>query len=1066
MHKMASMSLANRALIALITVFVMVFGVITTGQLKQELIPSMQFPQAFIVATYPGASPQVVEQRVTTPIEQAVLTLQGVESSESTSTAGMATITVTMKYGSNMSNVQQEIQAALSRIKQLLPDEADTQVITGGFDSIPILVMSVSSDGSPQELARHLNESTVPRLQKLSGVRAVEVLGAPEEEVLVTLDAARLARAKLSPLEVMQALGAAGQLASGGALEDGTRTVSVTVGKRFASVADVGNVVITPQAPGASPVKLSEVADVKQQPKPATSVSRTDGRASLTLSISKTADANTVAVADAVKAELPDIEAQLGQGARFTTVFDQAPFITQSIHDLLTEGGLGLVAAIIVILLFLLSVRSTLVTAVSIPVSILATMIGLRMFGYSLNILTLGAITIAIGRVVDDSIVVIENINRHLSYGTPKRQAILTAVREVATAVTAATITTVAVFAPIALVSGQTGELFRPFAVTVTLALLASLLVSLTIVPVLAYWFLRGPRDVVDPDQVRAEAEAREHRDWMQRLYVPTIRWSLRHPISVILLSLLLLGGTVALATQLKTNFLGDSGQNTMTVTQTFPPALSLKEQDKRAQKVEEALRSVKGVQTVQMTVGNSGNIFFGSQNDQASFNVTTDPDADQAALQDQVRRKLATLEGEELSVGSSGMGGANTISVKLTGSDTEKLKQASEQVVAKLKGLSSVTDVKSSLAADRPQISVQLKQPQASRAGVSEAMVAQLLAGALTPSQIGQVETASGSPIDVTLQTGEAPVGLAALQKMQIMTASGPVSLDQVATVTRVSVPASITHSDGERSVTVSATPADDNLGRSSGDVSRALESLQLPSGTDAMIAGVTAEQDDAFKQLGLALLAAIAIVYVVMVATFKSLVQPLILAVSIPFAATGALLGLLITDTPVGVPSMIGMLMLVGIVVTNAIVLIDLVNHYRAGGQSVDTALVDGARRRLRPILMTALATIAALVPMALGLSGGGVFISKPLAIVVIGGLLSSTVLTLVLVPVLYHLVEGRRERRRLRKEAARDPLPADIPPADEGPVPPIEPEHALSPSEQEAALEEPAPEGTRFA
>ena len=1025
---MANLSLANRALIALITIFVMVFGVITTGQLKQELVPSISFPQAYVIAQYPGASPQVVEERVTTPIEQSVLTVQGVESSESTSSAGQSVVQVTMKYGSNMSTVQQDLQAALSRIESMLPDDTETQVITGGFDSIPVLVLSVSSDGSAQELMQKLNTSAVPRMQKISGVRSVEVLGAPEQHVLVKLDQQKLAAAKLSVPEVMQALGQAGQLSSAGGVDDETRTVSVTVGKRFADAEDVGGVQITPQAPGAKPVALSSVASVKQEDKPSTSISRTDGKSSLTLAVSKTPDTNTVAVADAVKEMLPDIEEELGANASFTTVFDQAPFITQSIENLLAEGGMGLVAAILVILLFLLSIRSTLVTAVSIPVSILATMIGLRVFGYSLNILTLGAITIAIGRVVDDSIVVIENINRHLSYGTPKMKAILTAVREVATAVTAATITTVAVFAPIALVGGQTGELFRPFAMTVTLALMASLVVSLTIVPVLAYWFLKAPKGDVSPEH---------DQDWMQRLYVPTVTWSLKHPVVVLLVSALLLGGTVALATQLKTNFLGDTGQNTLSVTQQFPPSLSLAEQDRRAQKVEKALRDVKGVQTVQLTIGSSGTIFFGGGQDEATYNVTTDPDADQTALQAEVRRVLSGIEGEQLTVSSAAAAGSNTIDVVLTGPDKKLLQQGSDALVARLGKVGTVSDVTSSLAAERPQISVVLKQPQAAQAGVTDQLVSQLLRGAMAPSRVGQVETSGGSAIDVTLQTGDAPVGLAELQNSPVMTAKGPVLLKDVAEVKRVTVPTSISHKDGQRSVTISMTPTTDNLTAASSDVRKALDDVSLPRGTDAQIGGVTAEQDDAFQQLGLALLAAIAIVYVVMVATFKSLVQPLILAVSIPFAATGALLALVITGTPLGIPSMIGMLMLIGIVVTNAIVLIDLVNHYRAQGESVDAALIDGARRRLRPILMTALATIGALLPMALGLSGGGVFISKPLAIVVIGGLLSSTVLTLVLVPVLYHLVEGFKERRGKGDQTGASRA-IDVPETDEADVP----------------------------
>nr|WP_242681036.1 efflux RND transporter permease subunit [Tessaracoccus sp. SD287] len=1000
---MANLSLANRALIALITVFVMVFGVITSGQLKQELVPSITFPQAIVVASYPGAGPQVVEEKVTVPLEQAVLSLQGVESSESTSTAGSAVITVTMQYGSNMASVQQEIQAAISRIRSFLPEGVDTQVITGGFDSIPVVVLSVTSDASPQELAARLTDVAAPRLTKVEGVRQVEVIGAPERQVLVRLDAARMASARLTSVQVLQAIGGSGQLNSGGQLDEGSLTVSVTVGKRYASVEDVSAVQIPPTTPGGPPVTLGSVATVELTDKPSTSISRTDGLSSLTLSITKIPDANTVGVSEQVMALLPEIAAQIGEGTQFTTVFDQAPFITQSIDDLLTEGGLGLVAAIVVILVFLLSVRSTLVTAVSIPVSLLVTLIGMNALDYSLNILTLGAITISIGRVVDDSIVVIENINRHLSAGTPKLQAILVAVREVATAITAATITTVAVFLPIALVGGQTGELFRPFALTVTLALMASLVVSLTIVPVLAYWFLKSPTG----------AEPREHRDWMQRAYVPTITWGLKHPVIVLVAAVLLLGGTAALSTQLKTNFLGDTGQNTLSVTQQFEPALSLAEKDRRTQPVEQALRNVPGVRSVQLTVGNGGNIFFGAGDDQASYTLTTDPEVDQADLQRTVRGVLDGIQGETLLVSAAAAAGTNTINVIITAPDTTRLQQASEAVTGQLNRLQHVSDVKSSLAADRPQISVVLKQPAAANAGLTDAVVSQLLRGALAPATVGQVDS-TGSPIDLTLQTATAPVGLAELQQMPIMTAAGPVPLSQVATVTRTSVATSIQHSNGERSVTVTVTPTGDDLSLATNEVNDALAAVTLPEGASTEVGGVAAEQQDAFRQLGLALLAAIAIVYVVMVATFKSLVQPLILAVSIPFAATGALLGLLVTDTPLGIPSLIGLLMLIGIVVTNAIVLIDLVNHYRREGMSAEVALIEGARRRLRPILMTALATIGALTPMALGLSGGGVFISKPLAIVVIGGLLSSTVLTLLLVPVLYDLVIGRLERR----------------------------------------------------
>jgi hydrophobic/amphiphilic exporter-1 (mainly G- bacteria), HAE1 family len=753
---------------------------------------------------------------------------------------------------------------------------------------------------------------------------------------------------------------------------------------------------------------------------------------------------------------------------------------------------------------------------------VLITLIGLRVADYSLNILTLGALTIAVGRIVDDAIVVIENIKRHLSYGEPKLKAVTTAVREVATAITAATVTTVAVFLPIALVGGQVGELFRPFGLTVTIALLSSLLVALTIIPVLGYWFLRAPKVTVDPDQVREQAEAKERRGLLQRGYVPIIRTATRHPIVTILLALLVVGATGSLATSLKTDFIGNSGQNTLTVSQDFAPALSLDAKSQQASKVEDAIRGVAGVQTVQTTIGGGGFAgVFGGGGDSASFTVTTDTNADQDRIQKDVTGAVDELTdvGDVTVSSNAGFGTSSDVEVNITAPDQQRLEQAANSVYQKMKTVPGVTNVSSSIVAAQPIVQVDIDPIKAQKHGLTASQVSQTLQGVLSPATVGTIET-SGNDEDVVLKVANAPVGLKELRNLKIdvpassaagqgagqtagsgagqqgagqaaggsgaaqqgagqaaggsgaaqqgagqtagsgsgagagqqgtgaagsQTGSGTqpgtgagtgqtaapqqIKLSQVADVTQTKVAPTISRRDGQRSATVSLTPTGDNLSTVNSDVTAALKTVDLPSGAETELGGVSSDQANAFSQLGLALLVAIAIVYVVMVATFKSLVQPLILLVSIPFAAVGALIALVITNTPLGVPSLIGLLMLVGIVVTNAIVLIDLVNHYRLAGESVNDALINGARRRLRPILMTAIATIFALLPMALGITGGGVFISQPLAIVVIGGLVSSTVLTLILVPVLYRLVEGRRERKALRREAEREAREAEL-------------------------------------
>ena len=1040
MGRLAELSMRNRALIALITVFVLAFGVISTGQLKQELIPRISVPVAVVHTSYPGASPAVVEQRVTIPIEQAISSLQGLESTTSESASGSSTVTLQMRHGSNMSSVQQDAKAAISRVEGVLPDGVATTVFTGSIDDLPVIQLAVADDTTAGELAERVDSLVVPELEKIDGVRAVSVAGAPVPQVLVDVDADKLADQGLTLGQVQQAIGSSGTPTAGGSLVEGDNDLTVTVGRRYGSAADVAAVTLT--GPTGKAIRVDNVAAVTDREAPATSLARTNGRASLALSITKTPDGNTVAISEQVRERLPDLDASLGNGAQTTVVFDQAPFISDSIHNLLVEGGVGLLMAIVVILLFLASVRPTLVTAVSIPVSVLMALIGMRMSGYSLNMLTLGALTMAIGRVVDDSIVVIENIQRHLGEGERKRNAVLRGVREVATAITASTLTTVAVFLPLALVGGQVGELFRPFAVTSSLALLASLVVALTIVPVLAFWFLPE----ADRSHVTALANAagEPRRTPMQRLYLPSLAVAVRHPWVTVVIAVAMLGLSGAMVPKLQTNFLGDTGQNTLTVTQAFAPALRLSEQDRQARIVEEALRGVPGVEIVQTTIGGGGatSMFTGGGGDKATFSLTTDPDVDQVALQEQVRGAVGGLTGVgEVDVSAQAGYGTSTIDITVSAPDTQRLGEATAAVHERLSGIGGVAGVTDTLAVDRPTVVVELDRTKAASKGVSENTVAAAVKAALAPQQIARVET-DGTTKDVVIKVGDAPVGLEQLRDLMIpavaapvvaapgasaggagaaVVAGGPatVPLGDIAQVREVNVATSISRADGLRSATVQVTPAGTDLGAVTRAVDEELSTVTLPAGVTTTVGGVSADQQQAFAQLGLALLVAVALVYVVMVATFKSLLQPLILLVSVPFAAIGAIAALLLTGTPVGVPSLIGALMLVGIVVTNAIVLIDLINQYRDRGRPIEEAVREGARHRLRPIIMTALATILAMVPMALGLSGGGMFISKPLAVVVIGGLVSSTLLTLMLVPVLYTLVEHAGERQSERRE-----------------------------------------------
>ncbi|WP_231495641.1 efflux RND transporter permease subunit [Curtobacterium sp. UNCCL17] len=1133
MHLLSVFSLRNRALIALVTIVVAVFGGIALSSLKQELIPSVEFPQVAIVSAYPGATPEVVSNDVSTKIEQAIQVVPDLESTSATSSTGQSVVSASFQYGSNLASAEDKIQTAVNALS--LPDSVQTQIVTGSFDDLPVLQVAVSASGNQEQLVDRLQASAIPDLEKLDGVRQADVFGNPGRRVVITPNQDELAARGLTQTAISDALDDNGTLIPGGTITEDGSTLSVQTGERIASLEDIralpltssssssgssgssgsdgsgsgaaGAAGTTPSGDGtaagatgtgatgtgttgtgtgttgtgttgtgatgdtatggsttaATPTDttLGDVAKVAITESPRTSISRVDGQQALTISITKTQEANTVDVSKTVRDALPGIEDKIEGDPRFTVVFDQAPYIQQSIDSLAEEGLLGLAFAVIVILVFLLSWRSTLVTAISIPTSVLLAAIGMRAAGYTLNIITLAALTIAIGRVVDDSIVVIENIKRHMLPGVDRGRAVRDAVREVAGAVTASTLTTVAVFLPVAFVAELVGELFRPFAVTVTLALVASLFVSLTIVPVLAYWWLRPPKAKPGDATTAADAEAEavvapsapdvEHdrsegalasaadlhdagtADRLRRVYLPVLRWVVRKPVVVILLAVIVLGGTVATLPFVTTNYLGDSGQNTFTVTQDLKAGSSLAVQSESARKVERALQDVDGVETVQTTIGTSGQsiqaAFGGGGSASVQYAVTTDAEADQPTIQADARKAIGSIENVgEVTIASSGggFGGSSDIEVDVTAPTQAQLETASRQVLKTMQSVPDTTGATSNLSAAEPFLAVRVDRQKAASLGLTETQVGGLVAAAVSPRDTGSIEI-DDATLDVYIADPEPPTTIGALRALDVPTSTGTVPLSDVARVEESEGPTTVTTTNAARTATITVTPDATNLGAAVQSVTTAVDELDLPKGATASIGGVAASQSSAFSQLGLAVLVAVLIVYVIMVATFRSLLQPLLLLVSVPFAATGAILLQIASGVPIGVASLIGLLMLVGIVVTNAIVLIDLVNQYRRRGLRVREALIEGATRRLRPILMTAMATIFALLPMAIGLTGKSGFISQPLALVVIGGLVSSTLLTLVVLPALYFVVERARERRADRR-AARQTEPGE--------------------------------------
>jgi len=1069
---LTKIALRNRSIVGLAVLAVLLFGAFAITSLKQELIPDLTFPYLTVFTVAPGSSPKDVERTITTPLEQAVKATSGVKAFDSFSNDGVSIITIEYEFGTDMQEKEAEVQQAISGVQAMLPATAQAPSVAAlNFNSMPVVQLAVSSDLPAEQLGALLGARVVPRLQAVDGVQAVTLSGVQQMQLEIRIDPGEVAAHGVDPAQIGAAVTQANVTTGAGTVASGSLVYPVTVSASAQTVKALEDLVLPPasaataatgsagaaSAAGASAasasaaaatadkyrqtVRLGDVAHVKIGPAPLTAITKTNGESSIGISISKVSSGNTVDIANAVAEELPAISEDLGGQATITTVVDQSVFVKDSISSLLREGLIGAAFAVIVIWAFLRSWRSTVIGGLSIPLSIVGALVILWSRGNSLNMLTLGGLTIAIGRVIDDSIVVIENIHRHLQEGDSIRTAAYTGAREVAGAITASTLTTVAVFLPLGFVSGLASEFFRPFALTVTFALLASLAVALMVVPVVATWML-SKRQVGHRDE--------KELTHLQNLYLPALKWALSHKTVTLVAAFAVFAGTMMLSPLLKTNLFDSSGQNTVSITQTMPAGSSLDATMAAASKVEAVLKDTPGIEVYQVTGGTTGSLFgagggVNASSNLATFAVTTDPDADKDAIMEDVRVGVAALQnagtitvtGDDASMG----GGMSLLEVRVAADDPAVLKDANDLVLAEMKTVEGLADVTSNLSEGRPSATVVVDQAKAAAAGVTPATMSQYLTLILNGYPLGTVPTDVGTlPAqvmvgDITVPPLPGAVGRA-LAAIPVAGASGMVQLNTIAKVAEVKAPVQVTHVDGARTASVTATSVENNIGASSSAVTAALDGVELPEGASWELGGATEATNDVFRTLGIAMLIAILLVYIIMVATFHSLLNPLILLVSIPFAAVGAVLALVITGTSLGMPSLVGLLMLIGIVVTNAIVLLDLVEQFRRKGMDARTAVIEGGRRRLRPILMTAIATILALVPMALGFGGeGGGFLSTPLAVVVMGGLFTSTFLTLILVPVLYLVFDRLRPKGAYVQDDEEDfstsspePAPAD--------------------------------------
>ncbi len=1060
----------QRAGVILFAVLILGGGIISLGSIRSELFPNVSFGTITAITAYPGASPDRVAGDVTIPVESAVGSLPGVTKVTSVSYEGLSQVVLQYDYGTNLDAAESKINSALAGIP-LPAGEAAPRVQQIDFTAFPVQIYSLRG----LSLARMdalTRQELVPALTKVDGVAAADISGIGKPRVAITLDPAKLTRYGLTPAAVAQAIQGSNVALPAGAVSAGARTIPVEVRSRLTSLSAIGNLPVgtapaggrgaagfgqgtTGAAPGgagqsssfglpparpgqgsaAAPhaVRLKDVARiVADSPSGASIIStdalatsgivRTNGEPSLALSVRKNPEANIIAVADGISAAVAAFVKD-HPGLHADVIYNGSSSVRDSLDSLEREGLLGAIFAILVIFLFLRSVRTTIVAAVSIPLSVLVALLLVARAGFTLNIMTLGGIAIAVGRVVDDSIVVLENIFRHRQDGEDSWTAVIRGTREVSTAIIGSTLTTVCVFLPIAFVGGILGQFFRPFALTVTFALLASLVTALTVVPALASLVLK-----VRPVEPRESG--------LQRAYTGALAWATgtgAHRAITLAVSFVLFIAAVGGAVTLPKSFFGGGSQPELAASLALPDGASIGATEAAAKRLEGTLKSQPGLTTSQIIIGYNANGGGGGGRNAANvatltlrYKDGTDMERARARLETDAARLVpagGAFTVQAVAAGPPNQGVAEFVSAN----DDATLRAAARMVRDAVTTVPGTTNVRSDLSTAKPQVYVDVDPARAARHGLSPLAVAATIRGLVAGQNLGTLRLA-GDPVDRQVNLAVAQAAISSVRGLSTMAIVPGVLVSDVATVRLGDGPVQIVRYSQRNTATISADITGGNQGGVSGAVAAKVKALRLPAGASIETAGVYKEFVQGFINLGLALLAAIVLVYLVMVIIFRSLVHPLTILFSLPLAVIGASAALLITHRELDLSAGIGMLMLVGIVVTNAIVLLDLVLHHRASGATITEALIMAGRTRLRPILMTAVATILALAPLASGLSNGNTIIAANLATVVIGGLFTSTLLTLVVVPVVYSIFEGLRGRRTQQAEALDyDRLPA---------------------------------------
>ncbi|MCT2596635.1 efflux RND transporter permease subunit [Staphylococcus warneri] len=1028
-------------------------GVYASAKLKLELLPDVENPMISVQTTMPGATPQTTQDEISSKIDSQVRSMAYVKSVKTESIQNASIVTVEYNNDTDMDKAEEQLKKEIDKIK-FKDGVSDPELTRNSMDAFPIIAYSLTDkDNDLKSVTKKLNQQLIPKLQTIDGVQNAQLNGQTNREVTLKFKQKELDSKGVTADDVENYLKTATRETPLGLFQFGDTDKSIVVDGQFTSVDAFKNLKIPatiagqgqssesgsadnqdseslmPSEPSSASsskqgssssmpsFKLKDVADISVGDE-RTSISKTNGKDAVNLQITKAQDANTVQVAKDVQKKVDEFEKNNSEMKAIKTM-DTAKPIEDSLYTMIEKAALGTIVAIVVILLFLRNIRTTAISIVSIPMSILIALVALKLSNVSLNILTLGALTVAIGRVIDDSIVVVENIYRRLSDRNEQLKGdslIVSATTEVFKPILSSTLVTIIVFLPLAFVSGSVGEMFRPFALAITFSLLASLLVSITVVPALGSTLFR--KGIQTKPQKQAQGV-------ISTGYKKLLNWSLNHKWIVIIISIVLLVGSIGLgAAKLGTSYISSGDNKFMALTYTPKPGETEKSVLEHGEQVQKYLKTKNKVKTVQYSVGGpTPSDPTGSTNSMA---LMVDYDKETPNFEEEPDKVLKHVDSfkhpgqwknQDLGTGA----GNDSIEVTVQGPSTDAIKGTVHKIESTMKDVKGINNVKSDLSETYQQYEVKVDQNKAADNGISASQLAMNLNENLPEKTVTTVKE-NGKKIDVKVkQNKQTDWSQSKLENIKLKKPTGgTIKLSEIAKLEKSSTPSKLTQEDGDYSTTVSGKITNSDVGGTSQKVMSKVNKMDKPHGVKVNVGGATDDINSAMSQLAIAMLAAIIIVYLILVITFKGGLAPFTILFSLPFTVIGVVLSLVITGETISVPSLIGMLMLIGIVVTNAIVLIDRVINNEKSGMDMKSALIEAGGTRIRPILMTAIATIGALVPLLFG-EDSSILISKGMAATVIGGLISSTILTLIVVPVIYEILFTLKDKiyRKLNRK-----------------------------------------------